>query len=160
VPRAPARDDGAVRAPPPSIASSVAGAIALALVHALSLAGCSGNKSTAPAAAPAGGGEPEPAAAAAGGADAAPDSPGELPMSEVNAGMDGVRATVRECARRTTYEGKVSVRVTIDPSGGASAVIEKGSGEPDIDGCVTGAFARASFPASRKGQRFRYSFTF
>lgn len=92
--------------------------------------------------------------------DVGPDGEGELPMEQVELNMREVRAAVLTCAQETSYEGKVTVRVTIAPGGSASAVIEQGSGEPAVDDCVTGAFARAAFPASERGQRFQYSFTF
>ena len=92
--------------------------------------------------------------------DVGPDGEGELPMEEVELNMREVRAAVLTCAQETSYEGKVTVRVTIAPAGSASAVIEQGSGQADVDDCVTGAFAKASFPASKRGQRFQYSFTF
>ncbi len=92
--------------------------------------------------------------------DVGPDGEGELPMDQVDLNMREVRAAVLTCAQETSYEGKVSVRVTIAPSGSASAVIERGSGQPEVDDCVTGAFAKASFPTSQRGQRFQYSFTF
>ena len=81
-------------------------------------------------------------------------------MADVNAAMDPVRAKVQACADATTYEGKVAVRVTITPQGTASAVIEQGANDPQIDRCVVGAFDGVAFPASQRGQRFRYSFTF
>jgi len=88
------------------------------------------------------------------------DSPGELPMSEVEAHMDDVRAAIRRCAAVTTFEGIVAVRVTIEATGAASARIEQGSHVQAIDDCVTGAFAQVTFPRSEHGQRFRYSFKF
>lgn len=92
--------------------------------------------------------------------DVGPDGEGELPMSEVELNMREVRAAVLTCAQETSYEGKVAVRVTIAPGGAASAVIEQGSGQPEVDDCVTAAFGKVTFPTSRRGQRFRYSFTF
>jgi TonB family protein len=92
--------------------------------------------------------------------DVGPNGEGELPMDEVEQNMREIRAAVLTCAQETSYEGKVTVRVTIAPAGSASAVIEQGSGQADVDDCVTGAFAKASFPASKRGQRFQYSFTF
>lgn len=94
------------------------------------------------------------------GPDAPADNGGELLMSDVEANLEEVRATVRACAAATTYEGKVTVRVVIRPSGAATATIESGSGLPEIDGCVTGAFADVTFPSSARGQRFAYSFSF
>ncbi len=92
--------------------------------------------------------------------DVGPNGEGELPMDEVEQNMREIRAAVITCAQETSYEGKVTVRVTIAPAGSASAVIEQGSGQADVDDCVTGAFAKAAFPASKRGQRFQYSFTF
>jgi outer membrane biosynthesis protein TonB len=92
--------------------------------------------------------------------DVGPNGKGELTMDEVEQNMRDVRAAVLTCAQKTSYEGKVSVRVTIAPDGSASAVIENGSGQAEVDDCVTGAFANATFPTSRRGQRFQYSFTF
>jgi hypothetical protein len=92
--------------------------------------------------------------------DVGPDGEGELPMAEVEQNMAEVRAAMLTCAEASTYEGKVTVRVTIAPSGAASAVIEQGSGQADVDDCVTGAFGKVGFPTSRRGQRFQYSFTF
>ena len=92
--------------------------------------------------------------------DVGPDGEGELPMDTVEQNMREVRAAVLTCAQETSYEGKVTVRVTITPAGAASAVIERGSGEPAVDDCVTGAFVKAAFPSSERGQRFQYSFTF
>jgi outer membrane biosynthesis protein TonB len=92
--------------------------------------------------------------------DVGPDGEGELPMEEVELNMREVRAAVLTCAQETSYEGKVTVRVTIAPGGAASAVIEQGSGQAEVDDCVTGAFGKVSFPTSRRGQRFQYSFTF
>ena len=92
--------------------------------------------------------------------DVGPDGEGELPMEEVELNMREVRAAMITCAQETSYEGKVTVRVTIAPTGAASAVIEQGSGQPEIDDCVTGAFGKVSFPTSQRGQRFQYSFTF
>jgi outer membrane biosynthesis protein TonB len=92
--------------------------------------------------------------------DVGPDGEGELPMSEVELNMRDVRAAVLTCAQETSYEGKVAVRVTIAPSGAASAIIEQGSGLPEVDDCVTAAFGKVTFPSSQRGQRFRYSFTF
>ena len=92
--------------------------------------------------------------------DVGADGEGELPMEEVELNMREVRAAMITCAQETSYEGKVTVRVTIAPAGSASAVIEQGSGQPEIDDCVTGAFGKVSFPTSQRGQRFQYSFTF
>jgi outer membrane biosynthesis protein TonB len=92
--------------------------------------------------------------------DVGPDGEGELPMDVVQNNMRDVRAAVLTCAQETSYEGKVTVRVTIEPNGAASAVIEQGSGQAEVDDCVTGAFARTTFPSSQRGQRFQYSFTF
>ncbi len=92
--------------------------------------------------------------------DVGPDGEGELPMEQVELNMREVRAAVLTCAQETSYEGKVTVRVTVAPNGAASAVIEQGSGEPAVDDCVTGAFAKVTFPTSERGQRFQYSFTF
>jgi len=92
--------------------------------------------------------------------DVGPNGKGELTMDEVELNMRDVRAAVLTCAQKTSYEGKVSVRVTIAPDGSASAVIENGSGQAEVDDCVTGAFANATFPTSGRGQRFQYSFTF
>jgi hypothetical protein len=89
-----------------------------------------------------------------------PDAPGKLPMSVVDEHMGIVRGKVLKCAEATTYEGKVTVRVTITPAGAARAVIEHGAGEAAVDDCVLAAFADAAFPASERGQRFAYSFTF
>lgn len=89
-----------------------------------------------------------------------PDAPGKLPMDEVEATMDDVVAILKGCADETTYEGKVSARVTIQPSGDASAVLEQASGEPEIDDCMVGAFEQVKFPTSDRGQRFLYSYTF
>lgn len=89
-----------------------------------------------------------------------PNGEGELPMDEVELNMREIRAAVITCAQQTSYEGKVTVRVTIAPAGSASAVIEQGSGQAEVDDCVTGAFAKTTFPASKRGQRFQYSFTF
>ena len=92
--------------------------------------------------------------------DVGADGEGELPMEEVEMNMREVRAAVLTCAQETSYEGKVTVRVTVAPAGAARAVIEQGSGQPEVDDCVTGAFARVTFPTSERGQRFQYSFTF
>ncbi len=92
--------------------------------------------------------------------DVGPDGEGELPMAEVEENMPEVRATMIACAQETSYEGKVTVRVTIEPGGAASAVIEQGSGQREVDDCVTGSFGAVTFPTSRRGQRFQYSFTF
>ena len=92
--------------------------------------------------------------------DVGANGEGELTMDEVEQNMREVRADVITCAQKTSYEGKVTVRVTIAPDGSASAVIEKGSGQAEVDDCVTGAFANAKFPTSRRGQRFQYGFTF
>ena len=92
--------------------------------------------------------------------DVGPDGEGEVPMAEVEQKMPEVRAAMITCAQESSYEGKVTVRVTIEPSGAASAVIEQGSGQAEVDGCVTGAFGKVTFPASQRGQRFQYSFTF
>jgi outer membrane biosynthesis protein TonB len=92
--------------------------------------------------------------------DVGPNGAGELPMDEVEQNMREVRADVLTCAQKTSYEGKVTVRVTIAPEGSASAVIENGSGQAEVDDCVTGAFAKTTFPTSKRGQRFQYSFTF
>lgn len=92
--------------------------------------------------------------------DVGPDGEGELPMEEVEQNMREVRAAVITCAQETSFEGKVTVRVTIAPNGAASAVIERGSGDPAVDDCVTGAFTPVAFPSSERGQRFQYSFTF
>ena len=92
--------------------------------------------------------------------DVGPDGEGELPMEQVELYMREVRAAVITCAQQTSFEGKVTVRVTVAPDGAASAVIERGSGDPAVDDCVTGAFAKAAFPTSERGQRFQYSFTF
>ena len=90
--------------------------------------------------------------------DAAPDGAGELPMAVVDEHMEDIRAKVRACAEATTYEGKVQVQVTIAPDGAATAAIL--DGDPQVDGCVQDAFAGATFPASERGQRFTYAFTF
>ena len=66
-------------------------------------AACGGSKST-PVADP-----PEPDVAAPGGPDAQADNPGEVTMAEIEEHMDPIRATVKECAARTVYEGKVTV---------------------------------------------------
>ncbi|HEU5059004.1 MAG TPA: TonB C-terminal domain-containing protein [Kofleriaceae bacterium] len=92
--------------------------------------------------------------------DVGPDGEGELPMEQVELNMREVRAAVITCAQETSYEGKVTVRVTIAPTGAASAVIERGSGQAEVDDCVTAAFGKVSFPTSERGQRFQYSFTF
>jgi hypothetical protein len=120
------------------------------------LVGCGGGQTSTsgPGAVPIDGG------AELAGPDAPADNAGELLMSDVEAHMEDVRATVKACAAATTYEGKVSVRVVIQPSGAASATIESGSGLPEIDGCVTGAFDDVTFPPSSRGQRFLYSFSF
>lgn len=89
-----------------------------------------------------------------------PDAPGKLPMDVVNEHMDEVRAILKGCAAETTYEGKVTVRVTIEPTGEASALLEQAASEPAIDDCMTGAFEQVTFPASERGQRFQYSYTF
>lgn len=129
----------------------------LALVLGIaSLSGCGGGQAApaGPAAGPIDGG------ADLAGPDAPADNAGELLMSDVEAHLEDVRATVKACAATSTYEGKVSVRVIIQPSGAASATIESGSGLPEIDGCVTGAFTDVHFPASARGQRFVYAFSF
>jgi outer membrane biosynthesis protein TonB len=74
--------------------------------------------------------------------------------------MGPVRDAVTACAQATTFEGKVTAQVTIYPDGRASAELAPSSGEPAIDDCITKAFADATFPASQRGQRFKYSFTF
>lgn len=89
-----------------------------------------------------------------------PDAPGKLPMTEVEAHMSDVLATIKECADDSTYEGKVSVRVTILPDGTASAELIDISGEPLIDECMMDAFRGVTFPTSDRGQRFSYSYTF
>lgn len=89
-----------------------------------------------------------------------PDAPGKLPMSIVDEHMDEVRAIVKGCADETTYEGKVTVRVTILPTGEASAALEQAAGEAAIDDCMVGAFEQVSFPQSERGQRFQYSYRF
>jgi hypothetical protein len=103
---------------------------------------------------------PAPDLAAPIGPDAHPDGVGELPMSEVDAHMDDVRAAIRACAARTRYEGKVSVRVTIQPSGAATAVLEPNTGDAEIDRCMVAAFDGVTFPTSQRGQRFVFSYTF
>lgn len=93
--------------------------------------------------------------------DGSPDSPGKLPMAEVDKHMGPVRQAVMECASVTVYEGKVQAKVTITPDGKASAVMyQQGSGDPKIDECIVQAFIGAKFPASERGQHFIYSFTF
>lgn len=92
--------------------------------------------------------------------DVGPDGEGELPMEQVELNMREVRAAVITCAQETSYEGKVSVRVTIAPNGAASAVVEKAAGDPAVDDCVVAAFGKVTFPSSERGQRFQYSFTF
>src|SRR5262245_61191590 len=52
-----------------------------------------------------------------------PDAPGKLPMSEVESHMDSVRTALKECAERTTYEGKITMRIKIAPSGASTAEI-------------------------------------
>lgn len=88
------------------------------------------------------------------------DAPGKLPMSEVEAHMDGVLSVIKECADSSTYEGKVSVRVTILPTGEASAELTGEPSEPMIDECMMDAFDDTTFPTSERGQRFAYSYTF
>lgn len=125
--------------------------------------GCGGGQSpttTSSAAAPATDPPPSASTNAVNDGEVDPDGPGKLPMSEVDAHMDEVRQFIRACAEATTYEGKVSVRVTITPQGAASAVVESASGEPDIDQCMIDAFTKVTFPASERGQRFAYSYTF
>jgi outer membrane biosynthesis protein TonB len=92
--------------------------------------------------------------------DAAADNPGELTMAEVQAQMGPIRDTVTACAQATTFEGKVTVQVTIYPDGRASAELIDAANDKTVDDCVTGAFAEATFPTSQRGQRFKYSFTF
>jgi hypothetical protein len=93
--------------------------------------------------------------------DRSPDSPGKLPMAEVDKHMGPVRQRVLECASVTVYEGKVQAKVTITPAGVASAVMHAGgSGDPQIDECVVQSFVGVKFPASERGQHFIYSFTF
>ena len=89
-----------------------------------------------------------------------PDAPGKLPMVVVREHMAEVVAILKACADETTYEGKVIVRVTIDPSGHASAALEEASNDPAIDPCMVGAFEQVMFPESERGQRFQYSYTF
>jgi hypothetical protein len=92
--------------------------------------------------------------------DGSPDSPGKLPMAEVEKHMGQVRQSVKECADVTTYEGKAQAKVTITPDGKATAVMQDSSGEPKIDECVVQAFVGVKFPSSERGQHFFYSFTF
>ena len=92
--------------------------------------------------------------------DDSQDGPGKLPMATVEQHMGAVRDAIKACADKTTYEGKVSARILIAPAGTASATITQSSGQPDIDDCVVDAFTRATFPASERGQRLVYSFTF
>ena len=89
-----------------------------------------------------------------------PDAPGKLPMSDVEQVMVDVVDVIKACAAATTYEGKVSVRVTIEPDGHASAELTQASNEPEIDDCMVGAFGEARFPSSERGQRFVYSYRF
>jgi len=96
--------------------------------------------------------------------DAGPDSKGELTMEEVEANMGPVRQAASTCAGATTYTGKVQTRVTIYPDGHATSEGATAAGggtvPPEIARCIADAFAKASFPASERGQRFQYSFTF
>ncbi len=93
--------------------------------------------------------------------DGSPDSPGKLPMAEVEKHMGPVRQAVMECASVTVYEGKVQAKVTITPDGKASAVMHAGgSGDPKIDECVVQSFVGVKFPNSERGQHFIYGFTF
>lgn len=140
-------------APRPSCATPLRGGRALVL---LALCACGPQSSVAsptPVFPPDAGVDPDAP-------DAAADNPGELTMAEVQAQMGPIRDTVTACAQATTYEGKVSVQVTIYPDGRAAAELVAPSGDTTIDDCITGAFADATFPTSERGQRFRYSFTF
>jgi hypothetical protein len=96
--------------------------------------------------------------------DAAPDSKGELSMAEVEANMGSIREQVQQCAAVTTFEGKVTTKVTIYPDGHATAehsTIEgSGSVPEEIAACIAKAVADATFPSSERGQRFSYNFTF
>jgi len=92
--------------------------------------------------------------------DAAADNAGELTMAVVDEHMEPVRAKVKACAAETTFEGKVTVRVTIYPDGRAAAEPVTAAADLAVDDCITGAFGEATFPASQRGQRFQYSFTF
>ena len=92
--------------------------------------------------------------------DAGPDSPGELPMAVVEENMGPIREEIQDCANATVFEGKVAVRVVIQPDGSASAELTDAANDATIDECITGAFAKAKFPASERGQQFRYSFSF
>ena len=129
-----------------------------ALLVALALAGCGGAAETADTDRGARKKPPPPRQDTV--RDVGPDGEGELPMEEVELNMREVRAAMITCAQETSYEGKVTVRVTIAPTGAASAVIEQGSGQPEVDDCVTGAFGKVRFSTSERGQRFQYSFTF
>jgi hypothetical protein len=96
--------------------------------------------------------------------DASPDNKDELPMAEVEANMGPVREAVQQCAAVTTFEGKVTVKVTIYPDGHATAdastIQGTGAVPAEIAACITDAFAKATFPTSGRGQRFTYGFTF
>jgi hypothetical protein len=122
----------------------------------VALAACGGKQPPTDDPAP----QPESLTADPGGPDAGPDSPGELPMSVVEEHMGPVREKVQTCADATTFEGKVAVRVVIQPDGSAKAELQAPSGDDTIDGCITGAFDDVTFPTSERGQQFRYSFTF
>ena len=89
-----------------------------------------------------------------------PDAPGKLPMADVQLHMGDALAAIKSCAETTTYEGKVTVRVTILPSGEASAELTEASDVPEIDNCMLGAFGDSVFPTSERGQRFVYSYSF
>jgi len=96
--------------------------------------------------------------------DASPDNKDELPMAEVEANMGPVREAVQQCAAVTTFEGKVTVKVSIYPDGHAAAdsstIQGTGAVPAEIAACITDAFAKATFPTSGRGQRFTYGFTF
>jgi hypothetical protein len=92
--------------------------------------------------------------------DAGPDNAGEVKMAEVEANMGPVREHVQDCAAVSTFEGKVTVKVTIAPDGTATAEMVTASGQDDIDTCVLEAFDGVAFPTSERGQRFSYSFNF
>jgi len=92
--------------------------------------------------------------------DAGPDNEGELTMAEVEANMGPIRDAVKDCAATTTWEGKVTVQISIDAEGTPRAEMIEGSGKDNIDSCVMAAFDDKHFPTSKRGQRFKYSFTF
>ncbi|ACY18258.1 TonB family protein [Haliangium ochraceum] len=89
----------------------------------------------------------------------APDLPESLGRTEIQAGINKVRDSVRSCAR-LGGSGTVSLSVRVNGEGRVSSIDLKSAPNDALGACVVDAVEGARFPASQNGQRFTYPFVF